>query len=54
MFLRAGEPAAAPLTFGRLQTTTVLVLLVPTLVLGLYFAPLAQLAQASVKIFGTP
>jgi NADH-quinone oxidoreductase subunit N len=54
MFLRAGEPAAAPLTFGRLQTATVLVLLVPTIVLGLYFAPLAQLAQASVKIFGTP
>jgi NADH-quinone oxidoreductase subunit N len=54
MFLRTGEAAAAPLTFGRLQTATVLVLLVPTLLLGLYFSPLAQLAQASVKIFGTP
>ena len=29
-------------------------LLVPTLLLGLYFGPLVQLAQASVKIFGTP
>jgi len=54
MFLRGGEQAAAPLTFGPLHTATVLVLLVPTIVLGLYFAPLANLAQASVRIFGTP
>jgi NADH-quinone oxidoreductase subunit N len=54
MFLRTGAPAAAPITFGRTQTVTVLVLLIPTLLFGIYFTPLAQLAQASVKIFGTP
>ena len=54
MFLRSEEQAGAPLLVGRAQTALVVVLLVPTLVLGLYFGPLAQLAQASVKIFGTP
>jgi NADH-quinone oxidoreductase subunit N len=54
MFLRNEEEQSAPITFGRLQLATVLVLLVPTLLFGLYFTPLSQLAQASVKIFGTP
>jgi NADH-quinone oxidoreductase subunit N len=55
MYLRSSEPQqSAPLSFTTMQKATVLVLLVPTLLLGLYFGPLVQLAQASVKIFGTP
>jgi NADH-quinone oxidoreductase subunit N len=54
MFLRGGEQAGEGLSFSRLQIATVLVLLVPTLLFGLYFTPLSELAQASVKIFGTP
>jgi NADH-quinone oxidoreductase subunit N len=54
MFLRPEEEPSAPIRIGTLQTAVVLVLLVPTLLFGLYFSPLVQLAQASVKIFGTP
>jgi NADH-quinone oxidoreductase subunit N len=55
MYLRASDqPAGNPLEFGTMQIAAVLVLLVPTLLLGVYFSPLVQLAQASVKIFGTP
>lgn len=55
LYLRSSDQEqTAPLTFTILQKATVLVLLVPTLLLGLYFGPLVQLAQASVKIFGTP
>ena len=54
VFLRGGEPTATPLVVGRLENVIVLVLLVPTLLLGLYFTPLADLAQASVKMFGAP
>jgi NADH-quinone oxidoreductase subunit N len=54
VFLRGGEPEVGPLAVARLESVIVLVLLVPTLLLGLYFTPLVELAQASVKIFGTP
>ena len=54
MFLRSEEKPGERITFGRIQVATVLVLLVPTLLFGLYFSPLSQLAEASVKIFGTP
>jgi NADH-quinone oxidoreductase subunit N len=55
MYLRDEENAAVtPMQFSRLQVATALVLLVPTLLLGMYFTPLGQLAQASVAIFGTP
>jgi NADH-quinone oxidoreductase subunit N len=55
MFLRQGAIEKAPaLSFGKMQTITTLVLLVPTLLLGIYFSPLVELAQASVRIFGTP
>jgi NADH-quinone oxidoreductase subunit N len=36
------------------QHAVVLALAVPVLLLGIYFSPLATLAQQSVKIFGTP
>ncbi len=54
VFLRGSEQPAPAFVFGRLENIVVLVLLVPTLLLGLYFTPLVELAQASVKIFGTP
>lgn len=54
MYLRAPDQAGEPIVFGRLQSALVLVLLIPTILLGLYFTPLVELAQASVAIFGTP
>lgn len=55
MYLRSDERrAAVPLEFSLLQKAIVLVLLVPTLLFGLYFTPLVQLAHASVTMFGTP
>ncbi len=54
MFLRSEESSSPPITLNRVQGAALLVLLVPTLLLGLYFAPLVQLAQASVRLFGTP
>ncbi|HTO94561.1 MAG TPA: NADH-quinone oxidoreductase subunit N [Bacteroidota bacterium] len=54
MFLQPVEPKLPPLSLGWAQNIAVLVMLVPTLLLGLYFTPLVQLAQASVSVFGTP
>ncbi len=54
MFLRPGDQPGEALTFGGIQTATLLVLFVPTLLLGVYFTPLVELAQASVKMFGAP
>jgi NADH-quinone oxidoreductase subunit N len=54
MFLRPEEEQPAPILIGPVATAVVLVLLVPTLLFGLYFTPLVQLAQASVRMFGTP
>jgi len=53
-FLRAGDRPGPALTTTRLEGVLVVLLLVPTILLGLYFTPLVNLAQASVKIFGTP
>ena len=54
MFLREEGEHREHLSFEGMQTATVLLLLIPTLLFGLYFAPLTELAQASVKMFGTP
>jgi NADH-quinone oxidoreductase subunit N len=54
MFLRVEESPSPRITLSGIQNAALLVLLVPTLLLGLYFAPLVQLAQASVRLFGTP
>jgi NADH-quinone oxidoreductase subunit N len=54
MYLRVDEQAGAPLVFSRMQTVTALVLFAPTIIFGVYFTPLVELAQASVAIFGTP
>jgi NADH-quinone oxidoreductase subunit N len=54
MFLRVEESPSPRIALSGIQNAALLVLLVPTLLLGLYFAPLVQLAQASVRLFGTP
>jgi len=54
MFLYSVDQPAPAIIFSRVQRGLVLALVIPTLLLGLYFTPLVQLAQASVKIFGTP
>jgi hypothetical protein len=54
MYLRADDQQRQPLAFGWVQTAVVLILLVPTLVLGIYFSPLVSFAQASVRMLGTP
>ncbi len=54
MYLRSWDRSDGQLTFGRMQLATVLLLLGPTIFFGLYFTPIVELAQASVKIFGTP
>ncbi len=50
MFIR--DSAGEPLVFSKSQIVLVLVMLLPTLVLGLYFTPLVEIAQASVSLFG--
>jgi len=52
MFLREPEVAAEPLKFSSVQIAVLLVLLIPTLLLGVYFTPLVQYAQASVTMVG--
>jgi NADH-quinone oxidoreductase subunit N len=52
MYLRDPEGAASPITFSPQYVIIMLVLVVPNLVLGLYFGPLVNLAQASVEMFG--
>ena len=53
MFLRSPERVAEPLQFSLIQVLILLVLLIPTILLGLYFGPLVEFAQASVTMFGT-
>ena len=53
MYLEKSEQSA-PIVFSRAQRGLVLALVVPVFLLGVYFSPLAELAQASVRIFGTP
>lgn len=52
MFLRDPEQDAGPLKFSMPQVILLFVLLLPTLILGLYFAPLVDWANASVLMFG--
>jgi NADH-quinone oxidoreductase subunit N len=54
MFLKEPAAGAAPLRFSPAEIAVTLLLLVPTLVLGLYFGPLVEYAQASVSILGLP
>jgi NADH-quinone oxidoreductase subunit N len=52
MFLRDPEKDASPIQFSFSQIVLLLALLVPTILLGLYFAPLVDWANASVLMFG--
>lgn len=55
MYLRSDERHAnVALDFSYPQKIVVMALLLPILLFGLYWPPLVQLAQASIKIFGTP
>ncbi len=52
MYLRDPESSTAVVSLTRPQTLMLFCLLAPTLILGLYFAPLVDLANASVALFG--
>jgi NADH-quinone oxidoreductase subunit N len=54
MFLKEAAAGATQLRFSPAEIALTLVLLVPTLALGLYFGPLVEYAQASVSILGLP
>jgi NADH-quinone oxidoreductase subunit N len=52
MFLRDAEGETAPLAYSFADNLFLLIFLVPTLILGLYFGPLVEFAQYSVAMFG--
>jgi NADH-quinone oxidoreductase subunit N len=52
MFLRAPEENAGAIRFPATQLVVLFLLLIPTILLGLYFTPLVEYAQASVGMFG--
>jgi len=52
MFLRDVDGSVEPITIPVAQLVLLLVLLIPTILLGIYFTPLVEFAQASVKMFG--
>lgn len=52
MYLRDAEGTPAPVRLSPAQSVMILALLVPTLLLGLYFSPLVDLAHASASMFG--
>lgn len=54
MYLRDPDPNQSPLTFAPHYVLLMLVLVVPNILLGLYFTPLVELAQASIGMFGIP
>ncbi len=53
MYFERGEVGPA-IAFSLPQKAVLLLLVVPVLLLGVYFAPLSNLAQACVHIVGTP
>jgi len=54
MFLKDAAPGGAAFSLKASEVALILLLLVPTLVLGLYFGPLVEYAQASISMFGIP
>lgn len=52
MFLRDPEITAEPLQFSTVHIIILLILVIPTIILGLYFGPIVEYAQASVTMFG--
>ncbi len=51
MFLTQPDPAGAPIRFGAVQIVILLMFVIPTILLGVYFGPLVQYAQASITMF---
>ncbi len=54
MFLRDPEGAKTPIAFSLPQSAILVILLIPTLVFGLYYSPIVELANASLSMFGLP
>ena len=54
MFLRDPEDSTTPIVFSNPQLTILVILLIPTLVFGLYYSPIVEFANASVAMFGLP
>ncbi len=52
MYLRDQAPSAGALRFATPQMIVVFALAIPTLLLGLYFSPLVEYAQAAVAMVG--
>jgi NADH-quinone oxidoreductase subunit N len=52
MFLREPEGDRSLITFSLSSRLVLFLLLIPTLLLGIYFAPIVDFAQASVTMFG--
>jgi NADH-quinone oxidoreductase subunit N len=52
MFLRDPEGQTNSITLQRSEAILLLVFVIPTLLFGLYFGPLVDLANASVQMFG--
>jgi len=52
MYLRDPDASTSAVVLSRPQTVMLLCLLAPTILLGLYFAPLVDLANAAVLVFG--
>jgi NADH-quinone oxidoreductase subunit N len=54
MFLKDAAQGAPAVKLTAAEIAVLLLLLVPTIALGLYFGPLVEYAQASVSMFGLP
>jgi NADH-quinone oxidoreductase subunit N len=54
LFLREPEGTRETLRFSTVQTALVLLLIIPTLVLGVAFAPVVRAALAAVSMWGAP
>ncbi len=52
MFLRDPEGSLESIQFSAIQIIVLLILVIPTIVLGVYFGFLTEFAQASVTMFG--
>ncbi len=52
MFLKDPEKDTSPITFQSEHIIVTLLLVIPTIIFGLYFSPIVEIAQASVKMLG--
>ncbi len=52
IFLRESAASTSPLEFKPAQLALLMLFVIPTLILGVYFAPVVNFANASVSIFG--